>query len=52
MNIDQYDSGRLAWLVGIHGVFLVSLLAVVIADKIGEGSKPPEEKRELRRSKA
>ena len=52
MNIDQYDSNRLAWLVGIHGVFLVSLLAVVIADKLGESSKPPEEKREPRRSKA
>jgi uncharacterized protein (TIGR00645 family) len=52
MNIDRYDSNRLAWLVGIHGVFLVSLLAVVIADKLGESSKPPEEKREPRRSKA
>lgn len=52
MNIDQYDSSRLAWLVGIHVVFLVSLLAVVIADRLGEDSKPPEEKREVRRAKA
>jgi uncharacterized protein (TIGR00645 family) len=52
MNIDQYDTYRLSWLVGIHGVFLVSLLAVVVADRLGEDSKPPEEKREPRRAKA
>jgi uncharacterized protein (TIGR00645 family) len=52
MNIDQYDSMRLAWLVGIHMVFLASLLAVVIADRLGDDSKPPEEKRQVRRTKA
>ena len=46
MNIDKYDSIRLGWLVGIHGVFLMSLLAVVIADRLGDETKPPEEKRE------
>jgi uncharacterized protein (TIGR00645 family) len=48
MNIEQYDPVRLGWLVGIHGVFLASLLAVVIADRLGDDTKPPEEKSEAR----
>jgi len=34
MNIEHYDNTRLGWLVGIHVLFLGSLLAVVIADRI------------------
>ena len=41
MNIDKYDTGRLSWLVGIHVLFLGSLLAVVIADRIGERTGHP-----------
>jgi uncharacterized protein (TIGR00645 family) len=48
MNIDQStgspDSAKLAWLVGIQVLFLGSLLAVVIADRISDPGKPPEEK--------
>ncbi len=38
MNIQQYDTTKLAWLAGIHGLFLVSLLAVALADMLGEPS--------------
>jgi uncharacterized protein (TIGR00645 family) len=48
MNIEQQtaepDSTRLAWLVGIHVLFLGSLLAVVISDRISDPGKPKEEK--------
>ena len=48
MNIDQAagapDSVKLAWLVGIHVLFLGSLLAVVIADRISDPGKPAAEK--------
>jgi uncharacterized protein (TIGR00645 family) len=44
MNVDKYDSTRLGWLVGIHVLFLGSLLAVVIADRIGDGTKHSSEK--------
>ena len=47
MNIDQGtgspDSVKLAWLVGIHVLFLGSLLAVVIADRLGEKTEHPSE---------
>ncbi|MCZ7642760.1 MAG: TIGR00645 family protein [Pseudorhodoplanes sp.] len=43
MNIEKFDTDRLAWLVGIHGVFLGSLLVVVIADRISEPMKHPAE---------
>jgi uncharacterized protein (TIGR00645 family) len=43
MNIEKYDSTRLAWLAGIHGVFLVSLLVVVIADRLSEPMKHTSE---------
>ena len=38
------DSTRLAWLVGIHVLFLGSLLAVVIADRLSDPGKPAAEK--------
>jgi uncharacterized protein (TIGR00645 family) len=48
LNIDQSsgppDSTKLAWLVGIHVLFLGSLLAVVIADRISDPGKPAAEK--------
>ena len=48
MNIDQTagapDTAQLAWLVGIHVLFLGSLLAVVIADRISDPGKPVAEK--------
>jgi uncharacterized protein (TIGR00645 family) len=37
MNIDHYDSTKLAWLVGIHVLFLGSLLAVVLSDRLSAG---------------
>jgi uncharacterized protein (TIGR00645 family) len=48
MNIEQMagapDNTKLAWLVGIHVLFLGSLLAVVIADRISDPGKPAAEK--------
>lgn len=38
------DTVRLAWLVGIHVLFLGSLLAVVIADRLSDPGKPAAEK--------
>jgi uncharacterized protein (TIGR00645 family) len=43
MNIEKHDSTRLAWLAGIHVVFLVSLLVVVIADRLSEPMKHSSE---------
>ena len=43
MNIDKYDTGKLSWLIGMHVLFLGSLLAVVIADRIGERTEHPSE---------
>jgi uncharacterized protein (TIGR00645 family) len=34
MNIEQYDTSKLGWLVGMHVLFLGSLLVVVIADRL------------------
>jgi uncharacterized protein (TIGR00645 family) len=45
MNLEQaetVDNTKLAWLVGIHVLFLGSLLAVALADRLSEHS--PEEK--------
>ena len=45
MNLEQaetVDNAKLAWLVGIHVLFLGSLLAVALADRLSE--HPPEEK--------
>lgn len=48
MNINQTagapDTTKLAWLVGIHVLFLGSLLAVVIADRVSDPGKPVVEK--------
>jgi uncharacterized protein (TIGR00645 family) len=44
MNIEQYDSSKLGWLVGIHVLFLGSLLAVVLADRWADDGKHPDEK--------
>jgi uncharacterized protein (TIGR00645 family) len=37
MNIDHYDTTKLGWLVGIHVVFLMSMLVVALADRMGVG---------------
>jgi uncharacterized protein (TIGR00645 family) len=39
MNIDHYDTSKLGWLVGIHIVFLGSMLVVALADRLGAGYK-------------
>jgi uncharacterized protein (TIGR00645 family) len=47
MYIEQagtVDSLKLGWLVGIHLLFLGSLLVVVIADRLSDPGKPVEEK--------
>ena len=48
MNVGQgsgeLDNVKLAWLVGIHVLFLGSLLAVVISDRISDPGKPKAEK--------
>jgi uncharacterized protein (TIGR00645 family) len=44
MNIDKYDTTRLGWLAGIHVIFLFSLLAVVLADRLSAPMKHPSEK--------
>jgi len=43
MQLDEPDHSRLAWLVGIHGMFLVSLLVVVVSDRISEVTEHPSE---------
>jgi uncharacterized protein (TIGR00645 family) len=43
MNIDKYDTTRLGWLAGIHVIFLFSLLAVVLADRLSAPMKHPSE---------
>jgi uncharacterized protein (TIGR00645 family) len=41
MNIEQYDNTKLAWLAGIHIVFLTSMLVVALADRLSDGRKSP-----------
>jgi uncharacterized protein (TIGR00645 family) len=48
MNVEQYDSSKLGWLVGIHVLFLGSLLAVVLADRWSDSGKHPTEKAETK----
>jgi uncharacterized protein (TIGR00645 family) len=43
MNIEKFDPTRLGWLAGIHVVFLLSLLAVVISDRLSVPMKHPSE---------
>jgi uncharacterized protein (TIGR00645 family) len=46
MNIDQQpDSIRLGWLVGIHVMFVVSMLLVALADRLGAAGEHPSEGR-------
>ena len=40
MNVDKYGNTALAWLVGIHVVFVVSLLVLAMADRLGAAAKP------------
>jgi uncharacterized protein (TIGR00645 family) len=43
MNVDKYANTALAWLVGIHVVFVVSLLCLAIVDRLSAppaGAKP------------
>ena len=42
MNIDQYDNTKLGWLVGIHIVFVVSMLVLALSDKLGAADKSME----------
>jgi uncharacterized protein (TIGR00645 family) len=42
MNVEHYTDGKLSWLVGIHVLFLFSLLIVAFSDKIS--AKAPGEK--------
>ena len=40
MNLEQYpDTTKLAWLVGIHVVFVFSVLVLAISDRLGEKAK-------------
>jgi uncharacterized protein (TIGR00645 family) len=39
MQLDEPNTPRLAWLVGIHCVFLLSLLSVAVYDRISEPSE-------------
>lgn len=43
MNIDKIDDRRLAWIVGIHLLFLVSMLVVALSDRLGSPGKGREE---------
>jgi len=45
MNIDHYDTTKLGWLVGIHIVFLMSMLVVAVADRMGAGYRSEDEAR-------
>ena len=38
MNIEKaFDMSKLAWLVGIHLVFVLSMLMLAVSDRLGEG---------------
>jgi uncharacterized protein (TIGR00645 family) len=41
MNIEHYDHSKLGWLVGIHVLFLGSLLAVVLSDRLSASIRQP-----------
>jgi len=43
MNLDKYpDTTRLAWLVGIHMVFVLSTLMLALSDRVDKGAKEKE----------
>jgi uncharacterized protein (TIGR00645 family) len=48
MNIEHYDSTKLAWLVGIHVLFLGSLLVVALADRLSGQVQHSSEKASAR----
>jgi len=50
MNIDQYDNTKLAWMAGIHVVFLISMLVVALADRLSDDRSTPEHRRRARAS--
>ena len=50
MNVEHYDNTKLAWLVGIHVLFLGSLLAVVVADRLSYSPSGPAAKEKGLRS--
>jgi uncharacterized protein (TIGR00645 family) len=50
MNIEQYDNTKLAWLAGIHVVFLVSMLVVALADRLSDDGEAPEHARSRKTS--
>jgi uncharacterized protein (TIGR00645 family) len=50
MNIDQYDNTKLAWLAGIHVVFLISMLVVALADRLSDDRSTPEHRRRAKAS--
>ncbi|BAT59068.1 hypothetical protein GJW-30_1_01597 [Variibacter gotjawalensis] len=45
MNIDKYggDNTKLGWLVGIHIVFVISMLVLAMSDRLSAGDKSPAE---------
>ena len=45
MNIQQYDPQKLGWLIGIHGLFLVSLISVAFADFLGARAEAAPERK-------
>ena len=51
MNIEQYDNTKLAWLAGIHVVFLVSMLVVALADRLSDDGDEPEHARSAKTSR-
>jgi uncharacterized protein (TIGR00645 family) len=50
MNIEQYDNTKLAWLSGIHVVFLISMLVVALADRLSDDRRAPEHTRKAKAS--
>lgn len=45
IDLGLYDNTKMGWLMGIHALFLFSLLVVVIADRLGEPAEHPSEGR-------
>jgi uncharacterized protein (TIGR00645 family) len=49
MNIESYNTTQLGWVVGIHVLFLGSLLAVALSDRIGGHTADKTEAKPSRR---
>jgi uncharacterized protein (TIGR00645 family) len=43
LDPEDFNNSRLAWLVGVHFLFLLSLLIIVVSDRIAEKSEHPSE---------